>query len=104
MRARVRLLRRYGMPTSRRSPAPEDWVDGYLETATELHGHRVTRKLVVRHLMSAPGAGILHGLFQPALVSIDAQSMRLRGTERVRRPDDPVDSAVMQEWIVEIGP
>lgn len=77
-------------------------MEGYLESADTYHGRRTTRRLIVRSLMSAPGAGVLHELFQPVLVEIRDQQMRLRGIERVRRPEDPAASAVVQEWFVTV--
>ena len=84
--------------------AASAWVDGHLESENDYGGGQSTRRLVVRSLMSAPGAGILHELYQPVLVTIHDRQMRLRGIERVRRPDDRVDAAVVQEWIVTVVP
>lgn len=101
MQARVLLLRRFGMPTNPNRDTSA-FVEGYLESADTYDGRRTTRWLIVRSLMSAPGAGVLHEPFQPVLVEIRDQQMRLRGIERVRRPEDPAESAVVQEWFVTV--
>lgn len=80
------------------------WVDGLLESNNAYDGQRSTRRLVVRHAMAAPGAGTLLELYQPVLVNVHDRQMRLRGIERVRRPEDRVESAVVQEWIVTVMP
>ncbi len=97
MRVRVRVLRKGGrlLPWGEVSATPP--VEAELGTHYEHHGERPYHVATLRLVATSTAEAVLQPLYEPVLVGIAADSLRLRGFERL---DD--GQAVVQEWLCEV--
>ena len=100
MFARVIRLRRMGVLQRLEPPVEADWARGILEMSSSgFGGPSVPRRLVLRDARSNPDRGLLMELYQPSVVDIRDDCLRLRGIEAMALGQGQ-QAAMVQEWLV----
>jgi hypothetical protein len=100
MLACVIRLRRMGV-LQRLGPRPKrDWAHGIPEMSSSgFGGPAVPRCLVLRDARSNPDRGLLMELYQPSVVDIRDECLRLRDIEAMSLGQGQ-QAAMVQEWLV----
>jgi hypothetical protein len=104
--ASVWKLRDGGALIPSKPPDPATWQGGILEFSRARADGKWedsrSRRLVLRHAVSAPDTGILMELYDAKLVDVTDQWLRVRGVEAHQAADGP-PRALVQEWLVLLG-
>jgi hypothetical protein len=112
MNVSVVLLRSKGVPLdlghfqSLKELRPGLVVNGCMAFGTPMPGFgnstraKSSRALLLQQPRSAPGMGVLHELYQPQVVAIQAGCIRVRGFEPVASGE--ATAVVMQEWLISL--
>jgi hypothetical protein len=97
MRVLVRVLRKRGRLLPWREVSTTPQLEGDLGTHYQHFGQRPYHVATLRLVGTCTAEAALPPLYEPVLVGIAADSLRLRGFERI---DD--GQAVVQEWLCEV--
>jgi hypothetical protein len=97
MRVMVRVLRKRGRLLPWREVLAAPPVEADLGTHYQQYGERCYHVATLRLVATCTAEAVLPPLYEPVLVGIAADSLRLRGFERL---DD--GQAVVQEWLCEV--
>jgi hypothetical protein len=90
----------HGVAATPRTPAEADWAHGIPEMSSSgFGGPAVPRCLVLRDARSNPDRGLLIELYQPSVVDIRDECLRLRGIEAMLLGQGQ-QAAMVQEWLV----